>query len=80
MEHVLEGTRNILIYIDDVIIHTANHDHHLEILGQTLSKLERHRLKINLDKCYFGNQKDAYLGFSLTPTGIKPGKEKLILV
>ncbi|HEY7534112.1 MAG TPA: reverse transcriptase family protein, partial [Nitrospiraceae bacterium] len=80
MEHVLEGTKNILIYVDDVIIHTADHDHHLVILDETLTKLERHGLKINLDKCYFGNQKVAYLGFTLTPTGIEPGKEKLKLV
>jgi hypothetical protein len=80
MEHVLDGVQNILIYIDDVIIHTASHEQHLNVLDQTLAKLERHGLKINLDKCYFGNRQVAYLGFTLTPTGIEPGKEKLKLV
>jgi hypothetical protein len=34
-------------------------------------------LKKNLDKCLFGNQQVSYLGFTLTPEGIKPGEAKL---
>jgi len=30
-----------------------------------------------LDKCLFGDQQVSYLGFTLTPEGIKPGKAKL---
>jgi hypothetical protein len=32
---------------------------------------------INLDKCLFGNQQVSYLGFTLTPQGIKPSEAKL---
>ncbi len=34
-------------------------------------------MKINLEKCVFGNKEVSYLGFTLTPEGIKPGKNKL---
>jgi hypothetical protein len=34
-------------------------------------------LKINLEKFIFGNKEVSYLGFTLTPEGIKPGKNKL---
>ncbi len=34
-------------------------------------------MKINLEKCIFGNKEVSYLGFTLTPEGIKPGKNKL---
>jgi hypothetical protein len=34
-------------------------------------------LKINLDKCIFGNKEVYYLGFNLTLEGIKLGKNKL---
>ncbi len=37
----------------------------------------RNNLKINLEKCFFGNKEVSYLGFTLTPAGIKPGKNKL---
>ena len=67
-------------YIDDVIIHTASHKHHLEVHDNVLQGLEHHNLKINLAKCYFGNSEVAYLGFVLTPEGIRQGKEKLAIL
>ncbi len=42
-----------------------------------LERLHSNNLKINLDKCFFGNKEVSYLGFTLTPAGIKPGKNKL---
>ena len=77
MERVMEGIDNVLIYIDDVIIHTQDHDKHLEILEATLQRMVQHGLKINLDKCFFGTKEVAYLGFTLTPQGILPGRDKL---
>jgi Reverse transcriptase (RNA-dependent DNA polymerase)/RNase H-like domain found in reverse transcriptase len=77
MEQVLRGLQHILIYIDDVLIHTNTLEKHLEALEQVLMRLHQHHLKINLDKCLFGNQQVSYLGFTLTPEGIKPGKAKL---
>ncbi len=77
MEQVLRGLSHILIYIDDVLIHTDTHEKHLEALEQVLLRLHQHHLKINLDKCLFGDQQVSYLGFTLTPEGIKPGKAKL---
>jgi hypothetical protein len=77
MEQVLRGLQNILIYIDDVLIHTDTHEKHLEALEQVLMRLHQHHLKIHLDKCLFGDKQVSYLGFTLTPEGIKPGEAKL---
>jgi hypothetical protein len=77
MEQVLRGLQNVLIYIDDVQVHTDIHERHLQVLEQVLMKLHKNHLKINLDKCLFGDKKVSYLGFTLTPQGIKPGKAKL---
>jgi hypothetical protein len=76
MEQVLRGLQHILIYIDDELIHTDTHEKHLEALEQVLMRLHQHHLKINLDKCLFGDQQVSYLGFTLTPEGIKPGEAK----
>ncbi len=76
-DQVLRGLQNLLIYIDDVLIHTHTHKKHLEALEQVLMRLHQHHLKINLDKCLFGDKQVSYLGFTLTPEGIKPGKAKL---
>ena len=80
MDKMLHGIKNIILYIDDVIVHTATHEHHLQILEEVLSNLEKHELKINLAKCFFGNTEVAYLGLVLTPEGIPPGREKLNLL
>jgi hypothetical protein len=77
MEGVMRNISNIIVYIDDLLVHTTTHEEHLKVLEQVLERLHSHNLKINLDKCFFGNKEVSYLGFTLTPAGIKPGKNKL---
>ena len=73
----MRNISNVIVYIDDLLVHTKTHEEHLKILEQVLERLHSHNLKINLDKCFFGNKEVSYLGFTLTPAGIKPGKNKL---
>ena len=49
----LDGITNIIVYIGNVIIHTATHEHHLQVLKDVLQQLNQHKLKINLAKCYY---------------------------
>jgi hypothetical protein len=69
--------KNVLVYIDNLLVHTASHEHHLEVLEKVFEWLHKNHLKVNLEKCVFGNQEVSYLGFTLTPKGIKPGRNKL---
>ena len=71
------GIPNVLVYIDDLLIHSKTHEEHLEILEQVFSRLRAHGLKMNLPKCFFGSKNVSYLGFRLTEEGIVPGKDKL---
>jgi Reverse transcriptase (RNA-dependent DNA polymerase) len=77
MEGVLRNISNVIFYIDDLLVHTNTHEDHVKVLEQVLQRLHSNNLKINLDKCFFGNKEVSYLGFTLTPEGIKPGKNKL---
>jgi hypothetical protein len=77
METVLRNINNVLVYIDDVLLHTATHEEHLKVLEKVFEQLHQNHLKVNLDKCVFGNREVSYLGFMLTPEGIKPGRNKL---
>ena len=77
MEGVLRNISNVIVYIDDLLVHTNTHEDHVKVLEQVLQRLHSHNLKFNLDKCFFGNKEVSYLGFTLTPEGIKPGKNKL---
>jgi hypothetical protein len=77
MEGVMRNILNVIVYIDDLLVHTTTHEEHLKVLEKVLERLDSHNLKINLDKCFFGNKEVSYLGFTLTPAGIKSGKNKL---
>jgi len=77
VEKALEGIPNVIVYIDDLIIHTNSHEDHVRILLRVFNRLFKHNLKINLKKCVFGSREVSYLGFRLTPEGIKPGIDKL---
>ncbi len=77
MDGVLWNLQNVIVYINDLLIHSDTHERHLQILEQVLEWLHQNHLKINLEKCIFGNKEVSYLGFTLTPEGIKPGKNKL---
>jgi hypothetical protein len=75
MEGVLRDIPNVLVYRDDLLVHTDTHEKHLQVLDQVLARL--HKNHHNLEKCVFSNKEVSYLGFTLTPDGIKPGKNKL---
>ena len=77
VETVLKGIPNVIVYIDDLIIHTSTHRQHRETLRLVFDRLRANNLKVNLKKCEFGSQSVSYLGFRLTPEGIKPGMDKL---
>jgi hypothetical protein len=73
----VQGLVNIIVYIDDLIVHSNSHEEHLKILDQLFMRLQAHNLKVNLKKCVFGSKDVMYLGFHLTESGIKPGTDKL---
>jgi Reverse transcriptase (RNA-dependent DNA polymerase) len=77
MEGVLHAIQNMLVCIDDLLLHTDTHEKHLEVLDQVLARLHKNHLKINLEKCVFRNRDVSYLRFTLTLDGIKPRKNNL---
>jgi hypothetical protein len=60
MEGILRNISNVIVYIDDLLVHTQTHDKHQKVLDQVLDRLQMHNLKINLDKCFFGNKELSY--------------------
>jgi hypothetical protein len=77
METVVHNISNVIVYIDNLLVHSASHDEHLATLSKVLQRLVTHNIKINLQKCVFGSKEVSYLGFRLTKEGIKPGIDKL---
>jgi len=77
VEAVLAGIKGVIVYIDDLIVHSNTHAEHRRTLSQVFERLRANNLKVNLLKCEFGSKSVSYLGFRLTPEGIKPGLDKL---
>jgi len=73
MEMVVHGLPNILVYIDNLHLHSENHNEHLGQLDSLLTCLQQHWININLPKCEFSSKEVAYMGFCLTKSGILPG-------
>jgi hypothetical protein len=80
VEAVVKGIPNIIVYIDDLLLHSHSHAEHRQQLEEVFRRLRAHGLKANLKKCVFGSLEVNYLGFRLTPEGILPGPDKLKVV
>ncbi len=74
---MVKGISNVVVCIDDLIIHSQMHDQHLKSLDVVFTRLVAHNLCVNLKKCVFGLSKTSYLGFWLTKNGGFPGNDKL---
>jgi hypothetical protein len=48
METVVNGLANKIVYIDDLLVHSATHSEHFVALNQMLKRLVQHKIKINL--------------------------------
>ncbi len=63
MEKLMNGIENVIVYKDDLLIHSKTHDHHLLVLDIVMTRLSENNMKINIAKCFFGNTEVNYLGF-----------------
>ncbi|MBW0499365.1 hypothetical protein O181_039080 [Austropuccinia psidii MF-1] len=63
-EEILEGW--MVVYIDDIIIHSETWEDHVQYIDRVLSKYTPINLKIALKKCNFGQQELLALGHEVS--------------
>ena len=77
MEEILQGI-DCSIYMDDVGIWTnGTLQSHLQVVEQVLKKFAENNLKCNPLKCSWAVKETNFLGYWMTPTGIKPWKKRI---
>lgn len=79
MDNILRGLNNeiCLVYLDDIIIFSANLQEHMIRLRTVFDRLKDANFKIQLDKCEFLKKEVAFLGHIITPDGKKPNPDKI---
>ena len=65
------------VYVDDLLVTSANWDDHCNRVEQVLEKLSENNITLKLDKSQFIANEVKFLGFNLTEQGITPSKEKV---
>ena len=64
VELAMQNLENVIVYIDDLIVHSHTHESHRQTLQQLFDRLRKTGLKVNLKKCQFGSDNVHYLGYA----------------
>nr|GEW20934.1 BURP domain protein RD22-like [Tanacetum cinerariifolium] len=68
--------QNIDVYVDDLVIKSHTEAEMLRDISETFRTLRKINMKLNPKKCTFGAVEGMFLGYMITPKGIKPYPDK----
>ena len=77
MSKILNGVNGVIIYQDDILVHSSSNHEHDSILDKVLSILMNAGVKLNSNKCDFFVNKVEYLGHIFDANGVHPNPNKL---
>ncbi|QRV97855.1 Retrotransposable element Tf2 protein [Ceratobasidium sp. AG-Ba] len=67
----------VIVYLDDILIFSNNREEHVQHIREVLTRLQKHNLFCNPEKCHFAVIAVTYIGLVITPEGISMEKEKV---
>jgi hypothetical protein len=69
--------RNVLTYVDDIIVKSTKQDNHVADLQETFANFRQAGLKLNPEMCVFGVKKGKFLGCLVSTKGIEANPSKI---
>ncbi|GKV37355.1 hypothetical protein SLEP1_g45396 [Rubroshorea leprosula] len=70
-------SRNLEVYVDDIVVKSSRAEDHLTDLAGTFNNLRRCSMKLNPAKCTFSVESGKFLGFMVSRRGIEVNPKKI---
>ena len=80
MDKTLQGLSFVIIYLDDILVHSKNIDTHREHLDIVFKRLLDAGLTLRSEKCYIGMSTVQYLGHVFSAAGMSADPRKVQVV
>ena len=77
MDQILIDISNVFCYLDDILVGGSTIEECKANLYLVMSRLNHHKVKINLEKCKFLQQSVEYLGHILSSNKVQPNPNKI---
>ena len=69
--------RNVVVYVDDMLIKSTREASHLDDPRETFDTLHLYNMKLNPNKCVFSVASGKFLGFMVSQRGVEANPNKV---